>query len=108
MPLRHSVSGASQSHNSGVTYVDSPAITELHSPPMDPTLIAAGGAAAVMCVLVLGAALFAFAGWMSFESRIDRRRKRRERFRASWGAMLHDAELAAQNARPHRTPIDRP
>jgi hypothetical protein len=74
---------------------------------MDPTLIAAGGAAAVVCVLVIGAALFAFAGWMSFESRIDRRRKRRERFRASWGAMLQDAELAAQAARLHRTTAGR-
>jgi hypothetical protein len=69
------------------------------------TIVLAIAALAATTAVLLGIAIFALMRWMAFESRIDRRRKRRERFQASWGAMLRDAELAAQNL--HRGSIDR-
>jgi Tfp pilus assembly protein PilX len=66
---------------------------------MDPTIIAGLATAAALAMVVLATATFALARWLSFESRIDRRRKRRERFQESWGAMLRDAELAVRNSK---------
>jgi hypothetical protein len=66
---------------------------------MDPTVIIALALAAALAVVALVAAMFAVARWLSFVSRIDRRRMRRERFKESWGAMLRDAELAVRNTR---------
>jgi hypothetical protein len=67
-------------------------------------LIIAVAAASVIALLI---GIIALWRSMSFGSRVDRRSRRREEFKASWGAILRDAELAARDMQLHGGPKPR-